>query len=380
MSTDNVTFENMNLKENLLRGIFAYGFESPSNIQAQAIGPIIAGNDIIAQAQSGTGKTGTFSISSIQLVNEEILGVQTIIVCPTRELAEQTFNVCKELGKFCKINYVLCTGGIYLNKNDISNMDSTATIIICTPGKLIDMLDKDIIRTNKISMLIVDEADEMLSHSFEHQMKTIVSSIPKRAQICLFSATMPREILDIAKIFMNSPKIILVKQENVTLDGIKQYYVNVEQERYKYALLCDIYSKISINQSIIYVNTKVKADKLKNMLQEDGYSVSVIHSDMKPADRNSIMKDFRSGISRILLSTDLLARGIDVQQVSIVINYDLPKDKECYVHRIGRSGRFGRKGVAINLTTNDDYWKIEELVNFYDTVIEELPSNFETQI
>ena len=217
-------------------------------------------------------------------------------------------------------------------------------------------------------------------YSFENQMKMIISSIPKDSQICLFSATMPREILEITKIFMNDPKMILVKQEDVTLDGIKQYYYNAEKEKYKYDILCDIYNKISINQSIIYVNTKQKANKLKNMLEEDGFTVSVIHSDMQSFERESIMKDFRSGKSRILLSTDLLSRGIDVQQISIVINYDIPNNKECYIHRIGRSGRYGRKGVAINLTTDDDNWKISELVNHYDTKIDELPNNFETQI
>jgi len=377
---DTITFESMNLKENLLRGIFAYGFEHPSKIQAQAIIPIIQKNDIIAQAQSGTGKTGTFSISSIQLVDEELKGIQTIMVCPTTVLAKQIHEACKEIGKFCKINYVLCTGGTNLTRQDIRDMDNNPTIAICTPGKLIDMIDKNILKTNKVSMLIVDEADEMLSFSFENQMKIIISSIPKNSQICLFSATIPREILEITKKFMNDPKIILVKQENVTLDGIKQYYVNVGQDRYKYDLLCDIYNKISINQSIIYVNTKMKADRLKGMLLDDGFSVSVIHSDMSPLDRDNIMKDFRSGKSRILLSTDLLSRGIDVQQVSIVINYDLPNNKECYIHRIGRSGRFGRKGVAINFTTTDDYWKVSELSNFYDTNIEELPSDFETNI
>jgi translation initiation factor 4A len=373
-----ITFEDMNLKDNLLRGIYAYGFEQPSNIQSLAIIPIINKNDIIAQAHSGTGKTGTFSISAIQIVDETENGIQIMIVCPTRELAEQIYDVCSDIGKFCNINYVLCIGGINMDRKQCDMLDNKPTIVIGTPGKIIDMIYNKVFYMDKIRMLIVDEADEMLSYSFENQMKVLISSIPKSAQICLFSATMPREILEITKKFMNNPKIILVKQENITLDGIKQYYVNVNYDKYKYGLLCDIYGKISINQSIIYVNTKSKADKLKKMLEEDRFSVSVIHSDMKPNERNIVMKDFRAGISRILLSTDLLSRGIDVQQVSIVINYDLPNNKECYIHRIGRSGRYGRKGVAINLTTNDDYWKIGELKDYYDTIIDEMPNNFDT--
>lgn len=377
---DQLTFCDIGLKNNLLRGIFSYGFEQPSDIQSKTIPLMISKIDIIAQAHSGTGKTGSFTISMLQIIDEQLNGVQGLIVSPTRELALQTYDVCKEIGKYCNINIVLCIGGTKIMSDDIEKMESMPTIIIGTPGKLIYIIENKMLLTDKIKLTVIDEADEMLSDNFENQMRTIITSIPSTTNICLFSATMPREILELAKKFMNNPTIILVKNEDISLEGIRQYYINVNQEKYKYEFLCDIYSRISINQSIIYVNTKVKANKLKNMLVEDGFSVSVIHSDMQPHERDSIMKEYRSGKSRILISTDLLARGIDVQQVSIVINYDLPNNKECYIHRIGRSGRFGRKGVAINITTDDSLWKIEELSTYYDTKIEELPNDFEKYI
>lgn len=375
MIESDTRFEDMGLKENLLRGIFSHGFDEPSNIQRQSIEPIIRGIDVIAQAQSGMGKTGAFVISSLEIVNEEINGIQAIIMAPTRELSLQIYEVCKSIGKYCKVNIVKCIGGTHIDKSK-RELEDGPVIVIGTPGRIIDMIERKYLKTDQVKILIMDEADEMLSDSFEDQMRIIIPAIPKKAQICLFSATIPREILELSKRIMNDPKIILIKQENISLDGIKQYYVNAKRDEWKFDILCKLYSSISINQSMIYVNSKFKADKIAGMLNDEGYTVLVIHSNMKPQEREDAMEEFRTGRARILLSTDLLARGIDVQCVSIVINYDLPGNKECYIHRIGRSGRYGRKGVAINFATSNDMWKIDELSKFYDVNIEELPEDY----
>jgi translation initiation factor 4A len=372
-------FENMNLKKSLLRGLFAFGFEKPSNIQALGILPIIKGGDIIAQSQSGTGKTGTFVIATLQKIDESVYGVQTIIISPTRELAQQIADVCINIGQYTSIKCVLCIGGTRIQECR-RELERGPVIVIGTPGRIIDMIERRYLLTKCVKMLILDEADEMLSSSFAKEIKSIIEFIPESSQICLFSATMPREVLDITRKFMNNPRVILVKQEELTLEGIKQYYVDAENEQWKFDVLCDIYGAISISQSIVYVNTINKAKWLMKKLKENKFTVSIMHSNMKPHEREFIMKEFRSGITRILISTDLLSRGIDIQQVSIVLNYDIPNNKECYIHRIGRSGRYGRKGVAINFTTRNDSWKIDELKKFYETDINPLPEDFQSHI
>jgi len=372
-------FEEMELKDTILRGIYGYGFEKPSEIQARAIVPMVSGIDIIAQAQSGTGKTGTFIIGTLQLIDENTKGCQALIVVPTRELAQQILNVCLNLGQYTKIKPVLCVGGtnIIESKNELTK---TATIVIGTPGRIIDMIEKRYLSTRLVKLLVLDEADEMLSLSFQEQIKKIIQSISEKSQICLFSATMPNEVLNISKLFLREPELILVKQEELTLEGIKQFYIELENEDWKFDTFCDIYEMISINQSIIYVNTKKRAEWLKDKLLENNFTISIIHSEMKPLERTEIMKRFRAGDSRILISTDLLSRGIDIQQVSLVINYDLPYNKESYIHRIGRSGRFGRKGVAINLVSKKDIKKLEELKAFYSTQIDPMPESIKEYV
>lgn len=376
--TDEITrydsFETMDLKENILRGVFSYGFEHPSEIQSKAIVPIISGSDVIAQSQSGTGKTGTFVISTLQRMDETIEGCQAIIVAPTRELAQQIVTVAQSIGSYLNINTVMCVGGSNIQKSR-DELKKGNVLVVGTPGRIIDMIDRGYLQTRFVKILVMDEADEMLSSSFLTQIRDIVCKVPTNAQICLFSATMPREVMNITKKFMNDPKIILVKKEQLTLEGIKQFYINVDKDQWKFDTFCDIYDVISVSQSIVYVNSKNRADWLKDQLEQKHFTVSVIHSRMRPIERAGIMRDFRSGSTRVLVSTDLLARGIDVQQVSVVINYDLPNNKECYLHRIGRSGRFGRKGVAINLVTQHDFWKIEELEKFYSTSVEAMPLN-----
>ena len=368
-------FSQMNLKANILRGIYSYGFSTPSVIQQKAIMPMVHGKDIIAQSQSGTGKTGAFVIGTLQKLDDTKNGVLAIIMSPTRELAHQIQGVFQQLGQYTKLKSVLCVGGTNISECR-RQLNHCPAVVIGTPGRIIDMIERNYIYPGSTEMLVIDEADEMLSNSFQEQLETIVKCLPNDAQICLFSATIPKEMLEITNMFMRDPINILVKKEMLTLQGISQFYIDVQDFRNKFATFCDLYKSISVNQSIVYVNTKRRAEELYDRLKEENFTVSVIHSRMRPFDRTEIMKQFRGGSIRVLISTDLLSRGIDVQQVSVVINYDLPNNNESYLHRIGRSGRYGRKGLAINFITRRDYWKLDEIKKFYDTEIGPLPKNF----
>jgi translation initiation factor 4A len=255
-------------------------------------------------------------------------------------------------------------------------LEKTPTIVIGTPGRILDMIQRKSLYTTNINMVIFDEADEILSKGFKDTIVQIIRFIKKDAQICLFSATMPQEIIDISKHFMNEPKHILVKKEELTLEGIRQFFINVKNNEWKADTLNDIYESISVSHTIIYCNSKRRVDELSNILQGKGFPVASIHGEMTSDMRKDIMNNFRKGDSRILIATDLLARGIDVHQVSLVINFDIPNNMENYIHRIGRSGRFGRKGVSINFITDYEKEKKEEIEKFYNTVIEELPMDF----
>ena len=370
------TFEELGLKDNLLRGIYSMGFEKPSAIQQKAIKPFIDGKDLIAQAQSGTGKTATFGISILQSLDESLKETQAVVVSHTRELSNQIFNVFTNLSNFMDVSIYQVTGGTSVNKM-IEDLGKKPQVIIGTPGRILDMMSKKAIDVSTIKFLAIDEADEMLSSGFVNQIKDLFKFLyENKLQVGLYSATMPQEFFDVTKRFMNQPLKILVKNDELTLEGIKQFYVNVERMEYKFDTLCDLYNMISVSQSIIYCNSKKLVDELSFKLRAKEFTVASIHSEMSQDERNDVVRKFRSGDSRILLSTDLLSRGIDVQQVSIVINFDIPYSIDNYIHRIGRSGRFGRKGVAINLITYSDIRKLHDIEKYYSTQIEELPENF----
>jgi translation initiation factor 4A len=366
------SFEDMEISEQILRGIFAYGYEKPSYIQQKAIMPFIKGNDIIAQAQSGTGKTATFTISMLNNLKLEENTMQAIILSHTRELALQIQNVIKHISKFMNIKVNLSVGGTQIRDN-IDDLNKIPQVIIGTPGRVLDMLNKNYINRKTIRMLILDEADELLSRIFVNQIYDIFRSLPNNVQVGLFSATMTADFFKLSSQFMRDPVKVLIKNEELTLDGIRQFYIDLEKNEYKYATLCDLYSLISVSQSIIYCNSRRIVEILTRKLMEEDFSVAAIHGDMPQKERNIIMDDFRNGVNRVLISTDLLSRGIDIQQVSIVINYDIPQTVENYIHRIGRSGRFGRKGLAINFVTSYDRNKITELEQYYATEIPALP-------
>jgi translation initiation factor 4A len=368
------TFDELGLKPDLLRGIYGYGFEKPSPIQQKAILPVIKGRDVIAQAQSGTGKTATFAIGTLELIDTALEEVQTLVLAPTRELAQQISIVYQFLGEFLKVKVHLLIGGTEV-KNNINKLKSGGChIVVGCPGRVLDMIKKKHLSLSSLRSFVLDEADEMLSKGFLDNIKEIITYIPPSTKVLLFSATMPKEIVSLTTLFMENPAKILVKNEELTLEGIKQYFVYLKKED-KLDVLIQIYRGIEIAQAIIYCNSKNNVDYVSNELQKKGHMVSSIHSDKKQIERDQIMRDFRSGATRVLVTTDLLARGIDVYQVSLVINYDLPREKETYIHRIGRSGRFGRKGNAINFVTPAEKEDLEALQKFYNTTIEALPSD-----
>jgi len=368
------SFDDMDLKESLLRGIYAYGFEKPSQIQARAIKPVIMGKDTIAQAQSGTGKTGTFVISSLQIIDENSDDTQVLIMAPTRELAQQIGEVAKGLSAYMQVSIHICVGGTNV-RDDISAIRRGVHFVVGTPGRINDLINRNVLETGLLKLFALDEADEMLSRGFKDQIYDAFQFVPSNIQVCLFSATMPNDILEMTSRFMREPIRILVKKEALTLDGIKQFYVDVQKEENKFDTLCDLYECLTITQAIIYCNTKKKVDWLVDKMTQNDFTVSAMHGDMSMDERQLIMREFRAGASRVLISTDLLARGIDVQSVSLVFNYDLPTDQANYIHRIGRSGRYGRKGVAINFVIEDDVRALRELERFYNTTVEEMPND-----
>ena len=379
MDQENVlttTFDTLKINDNLLRGIYSYGFENPSKIQNEAVPFIIEGKDLIAQAQSGTGKTGAFLIGTLEKIDASKKETQILILAPTHELVHQIYEVASELSKYLDISIMEVVGGTSVHECR-AGLDKQPHLIIGSPGRVLDMIQKNFLYTNKIKTLIFDEADETLSFGFKETVYNIVKSVPKTCQICLFSATIPEELLELSNSFMNNPQKILVDKEALTLEGITQFYINIRISDWKYDVLKDLYDTINISQCIIYINSKNKLMEIYDRLIADNFPVSCIHGELSSDERKDIMKQFRSGHTRLLLSTDLLSRGIDVQQLSLVINFDLPKSKEVYIHRIGRSGRYGRKGVAINLVTDRDMHHMKEIESFYETKIVEMPQNLE---
>jgi len=368
------SFDEMGLNEDLLRGIYAYGFEKPSAIQQRAIKPIVMGRDVIAQSQSGTGKTAVFCIGSLQSLDTSSNETQVLVLSPTRELAEQTQKVCLALGDYMSVQCHACIGGKSISE-DIRRLDYGVQVVSGTPGRVFDMIRRRNLRTRNLKMLILDEADEMLNQGFKEQIYDIYRYLPPSTQVVLCSATLPQEVLDMTKKFMNEPMRVLVKRDELTLEGIKQFFVAVEREEWKFDTLCDLYDTLTITQAVIFCNTKKKVDWLTAKMREANFTVSSMHGDMPQRERDAIMEEFRSGGSRVLIATDLWGRGIDVQQVSLVISYDLPNNRELYIHRIGRSGRFGRKGVAINFVKNDDIRILRDIEQFYSTQIDEMPMN-----
>mmetsp|Transcript_9257 Transcript_9257/g.12048 ORF Transcript_9257/g.12048 Transcript_9257/m.12048 type:complete len:395 (-) Transcript_9257:88-1272(-) len=368
------TFDGMQLSEDLLRGIYAYGFEKPSAIQQRAIMPIIKGRDLIAQSQSGTGKTAVFTIGILQILNTASSKTQALIMSPTRELAEQHAKVMMAIGDYMNVKCHALIGGNSVG-GDIKALEQGVQVVSGTPGRVFDMINRQALLTGEIKIFVLDEADEMLNKGFKDQIYDIYRFLPPSIQVVLMSATMPKEVLDMTDKFMNDPIQVLVKRDELTLEGIKQYFVPVEKEEWKFDTLCDLYDTLTITQAVIFCNTRKKVNWLTQKMRDANFTVSAMHGGMPQNERNAVMQEFRAGTSRVLIASDVWGRGLDVQQVSLVICYDLPTNREQYIHRIGRSGRFGRKGVAINFVTDDDLKILRDIEQYYSTQISELPMN-----
>lgn len=369
-------FDDMGLKMDLLRGIYAYGWEKPSPIQSLAIRPMTDGHDLLAQAQSGTGKTGAFTTASLQLINADHACPQVLQLSPTRELATQTYEVASTLAKWIPGLKVLRVIGGRSRRDDIRGLREGAQFIVGTPGRVYDLIENSgAFPTNYLKVLCLDEADEMLSRGFREAIYDIFQYMPQDVQICLFSATMPREIKEMTRKFMRDPVKIFVKEGQLALDGIAQYYLHCGNNDNKLEYLCSLYEEMNVEKGVIFVNSRTRCEGLWHDLTSRDHTCSMIHGGMSTDERNIAVKQFKGGASRILISTDLLSRGFDCQEVSVVINYDLPFNSECYIHRIGRSGRHGKKGVAINFATERDGYIVYDLERFYNTTITELPQD-----
>lgn len=369
------TFDEMGLSDTLIRGIYNYGFELPSKIQQLAIVPMSQQNDILAQSQSGTGKTGAFTIGALSTVDSTLKAPQVLVMCPTRELSQQTERVAQAIGSYMNLKVLSATGGNQI-RADVTALKNGAQFIVGTPGRIFDLICRGELSVEHIRYVILDEADQMLEDLFADQIRSILNSkFPSTTRLALFSATMPKNVLEIAENYLSNPVRILLPPDEVTLEGIKQYYVQLEREDWKLPVLLDLYQQITVNQALIYVNKRQKAEWLAKQLSSHGFTLEFIHGEMEVAERKKRMEDFRSGMTRVLISTDLLARGIDVQQVSLVINYEMPIQRENYIHRIGRSGRYGKKGSAINIICGDEINAVKEIESHYSTTIQELPED-----
>jgi ATP-dependent RNA helicase DDX6/DHH1 len=349
--TKGLLFENFALKEDVLKGIFEKGFEKPSPIQEEAIPLVLAGKHILARAKNGTGKTCAYVIPIINKVNTSLNKIQAVILVPTRELALQTSLVVKEIGKYIKVQSMVSTGGTFV-KDDIMRLYNPVHIVVGTPGRILDLAKKSVADLSHCECLVFDEADKLLSLDFHSVVEELLSYFPKEVQIMLFSATFPVSVKSFKDKFLTDCAEINLMDE-LTLKGITQYFAFVE-EKQKVHCLNTLYSKLQINQAIIFCNSTLRVELLSQKITMLNYSCFYIHSKMSQEERSKVFHDFRKGACRVLVSSDLITRGIDIQSVNVVINFDFPKNSETYLHRIGRSGRYGHLGLAINLITEED--------------------------
>jgi translation initiation factor 4A len=370
-------WDDLNLKEDILRGIFSYGYEKPSDIQKKSIPNIIRKRDTIAQAQSGMGKTASFSISTLQIIDTDSATTQAVLISPTHELAKQTCNVITNLGSMIKgLRIKTLIGGTSIHDDYREIQENPPHIIVGCAGRIHDMFRRRYLSGENIRIMVLDEADEMLSQGFKTQIYNIFQYFSDNIQVAIFSATFTEEVLELTEKFMRNPVRIIMKAEELSLECIQQYYIAVSSDQVKYEVLKDLFSTISISQSIIYCNSVRRVADLYEAMTKDGYSVCGIHGSMDKTEREREFALFRNGTYRVMISSNITARGIDIQHVSTVINFDIPKCAHTYLHRIGRSGRWGRKGMAINFVTKRDIYLMRDIENYYKIKIEELPSSY----
>ena len=367
-----MTFEEMCLDTRIMRAIAEMGFEQPSPIQAQSIPIAVEGKDMIGQARTGTGKTASFGIPMLQRINPKDKSLQAIVLCPTRELAIQSANEIRKLAKFLHgIKVLPIYGGQEISKQ-IRSLKGGVQIVIGTPGRVMDHLRRHTLKPQTVDIVVLDEADEMLNMGFREDIETILGQLPEERQTMLFSATMPKPILEIAKRYLHEPEIVKVIQKELTVPKIEQYYYEVNPRKKNEVLsrLLDMYDP---SLSLVFCNTKRKVDELVADLKGRGYFAEGLHGDMKQSQRDRVMNGFRNGRTDILVATDVAARGIDVDDVEAVFNYDVPQDDEYYVHRIGRTGRAGREGRAFTLVVGKEIYKLKDIQRYCKTKIRRQP-------
>jgi len=369
------TFDDMNLSEELLRGVYSHGFTKPSQIQTKGIMPMLEGRDLIAQAQSGTGKTGTFVIGSLSRVDPALKKPQVLILVHVRELAQQIAKVATAIGSFMKVKVLCAVGGDSVREN-VSALDQGAQFVVGTPGRIFDLINRNALDRSQIRVLIMDEADQMLQELFFEQVMCILDKgFPAQTRVALFSATMPESVRTVASKILNDPVRILIPPSAVALNGIEQYYIDVEREDFKFECIADLYKNLNIAQAVIFCNTRKTAEKLTEKMTAHGFPVSCVHGELEKPERERRMKQFIGGENRVMIATDMIARGIDVQQISLVMNYELPQNHETYIHRIGRAGRFGRKGVTINILLPEEVQTMKDIAEKFSIVLKETPSD-----
>ena len=365
-------FEDLQVDERILRAVEDMGFEEASPIQAQAIPVIMEGRDVVGQAQTGTGKTAAYSIPVLEKINPDLKKLQAVILCPTRELAVQVAEEIRRLAKYMSDIRVLPVYGGQEIVKQIKSLKSGVQIVVGTPGRVMDHMRRKTVRFDNVSMVVLDEADEMLDMGFREDMETILTDTPPTRQTVMFSATMPKAIMEIAKNFQKNAEIIKVVRKELTVKNIEQYYYEVRPKN-KNELLCRLIDIYNPRLSVVFCNTKRQVEELISELKGRGYFADGIHGDMKQAQRDRVMADFRSGKTEILIATDVAARGIDVDDVDVVFNYDLPQDEEYYVHRIGRTGRAGREGVALSFVSGKEAYKLKDIERYCKTKIKAKP-------
>ena len=365
-------FEELNIDEKILKAIEDMGFEEASPIQSQAIPVIVSGKDIVGQAQTGTGKTAAYAIPMLEKIDPKSKNVQAVVLCPTRELAIQVAEEIRKLAKYMTAIKVLPIYGGQEIVKQIKSLKTGVQVIVGTPGRVMDHMRRKTIKFDHVNMIILDEADEMLNMGFREDIETILTDTPDDRQTVLFSATMPKAIIDIAKRFQHDAETIKVVRKELTVTNIEQFYFEVRPKTKNEVLsrLIDLYNP---KLSVVFCNTKRQVDELISELKGRGYFADGIHGDMKQAQRDRVMSDFRKGKTEILIATDVAARGIDVENVDIVFNYDLPQDEEYYVHRIGRTGRAGKAGMAFSFISGKEVYKLKDIERYCNTKIHAKP-------
>ena len=356
-------FEELQIDDRILRAVEDMGFEEASPIQAKAIPVVLEGKDIVGQAQTGTGKTAAYSIPMLQKIDPSVKKVQAIVLCPTRELAVQVAEEIRRLAKYMSDIKVLPVYGGQEIVRQIKSLKTGVQIVVGTPGRVMDHMRRKTVRFDNVSMVILDEADEMLDMGFREDMETILTGTPEDRQTVLFSATMPKAIMDIAKKFQKDAEVVKVVRKELTVENIDQYYYEVRPKN-KNEVLCRLIDIYNPRLSVVFCNTKKKVDELISELKGRGYFADGIHGDMKQTQRDRVMSDFREGKTEILIATDVAARGIDVSNVDVVFNYDLPQDEEYYVHRIGRTGRAGKEGLAFSFISGKEVYKLKDIEHY----------------